>query len=53
MQQSVPDDIDLRALTKKVEKIVRERYNYEPGLSPEELPALGTFKQEDPEEFIR
>ena len=51
--RACPEDIDLRALTKKVEKIVRELYDYEPGLSLEELPVLGIFKQDDPQEFIK
>jgi ferredoxin len=51
--RACPEDIDLRALTKKMEKIVRELYDYEPGLSLEELPVLGTFKEDDPQEFIK
>ncbi|UCD72932.1 MAG: 4Fe-4S dicluster domain-containing protein [Candidatus Bathyarchaeota archaeon] len=51
--RACPEDIDLRALTKKVEKIVRELYDYEPGLSLEELPVLGIFEQDDPQEFIK
>lgn len=51
--RACPEDIDLRALTKKVGKIVKELYDYEPGLSLEELPVLGVFKQDDPQEFIK
>jgi ferredoxin len=47
-----PMEIDLRALTKKAEKIVKERFNYEAGVSLEEIPPLGTFKLEDTQEFI-
>ena len=50
--RACPMDINLRALTKKAEKIARERFNFEAGLSPEETPVLGAFKQEDSEEFI-
>jgi len=50
--RACPMKIDLRVLTKKTEKIVREQYNYEPGLDLEERPVLGTFKQDDPEEFM-
>ena len=45
-------DIDLRALTKKIEKIVKERFDFEAGISPEETPVLGTFKEDDSEEFV-
>ena len=44
--------INLRTLTKKAEKIVKERFNYEAGVSLEEAPPLGTFKLEDAQEFI-
>ena len=47
-----PMDINLRALTKKIEKIVKDRFNHEAGLSLEETPPLGTFKLEDTQEFI-
>jgi len=47
-----PMEIDLRALTKKTEKIVKERFNYEAGISLEEVPPLGTFKLEDAQEFV-
>lgn len=50
--RACPMDIDLRALTKKIEKIVRERFVYEGGLSIEEEPVLGTFRPEDPQEFV-
>jgi len=45
-------EIDLRALTKKTEKIVKERFNYEAGISLKEVPPLGTFKLEDAQEFV-
>ena len=51
--RACPMNIDLRLLTKKTEKIVKELYNYEPGLSLEEQPVLGTFEENDPEEFIK
>lgn len=50
--RACPMEINLRALTKKTEKIVRERFNYEAGVSLEDVPVLGTFKQEDPQEFV-
>ena len=51
--RACPMDINLRELVKKTEKIMKERYNYEAGLDPEEVPPLGEFKMEDPQEFIK
>jgi formate dehydrogenase subunit beta len=50
--QACPMEINLRALMKKTEKIVRERFNYEAGTCLEEVPVLGTFKMEDAQEFV-
>jgi len=50
--RACPMEINLRALTKKTEKIVKERFNYEAGTSLEEVPVLGTFKPEDSQEFV-
>jgi len=51
--RACPMDINLRELVKKTEKIVKERYGYEAGLSLEEVPPLGEFKMEDAQEFIQ
>jgi len=50
--RACPMDIDLRELVKKTGKIMKERYNYEAGVSLEQVPPLGEFKMEDPQEFI-
>jgi len=50
--RACPMNIDLRILTKKIEKIVKERFDFEAGLDPEETPVMGAFKQEDSEEFM-
>jgi formate dehydrogenase subunit beta len=50
--RACPMDINLKALTKKAEKIARERFNFEAGLTTEETPVLGIFKEDDSEEFI-
>lgn len=50
--RACPMNINLRVLMKKTEKIMKERFNYEVGLDLKEAPPLGTFTQEDPEEFI-
>ena len=51
--RACPMDINLRELMKKIEKIMKERYGYEAGVSLEEVPPLGEFKMEDPQEFIK
>lgn len=48
-----PMNVKLRVLNKKIEKDARELYSYEAGMKLEEPPLLSTFKQEDPQEFIR
>jgi ferredoxin len=51
-ERACPMGIKLRKLTKKIEKVVKERFGYTAGLDLEEPPPLATFKLEDPEEFI-
>ena len=51
--RACPMGIDLRKITKKMTKLVKELYGFEAGLNPNDTPPLATFKQEDPEEFIR
>ena len=50
--RACPMGIDLRFLSKKLEKIAKERYEYEAGLDTETPPPMGTYTMEDPEEFI-
>jgi formate dehydrogenase subunit beta len=50
--RACPMEIDLRSLTKKTEKIVEERFGQEYGLSLGETPVMGTFKPDDPHEFV-
>ncbi|NOR14484.1 MAG: hydrogenase [Candidatus Aminicenantes bacterium] len=48
-----PLDIPIRFLNKKLEKTAKELFDYTPGMDIE-IPALvASFKDEDPEEFIR
>ena len=51
--RACPVNINLRELVKKTEKIMKERYNYEAGLSLQEIPPLGEFKMDDSQEFIK
>jgi len=51
-ERACPMGIDLRILTKKLIKDVKEYFDYEAGISPDEPPPLATFKPEDKQEFI-
>ena len=51
--RACPMGIDLRKLTQKMSKLVKEFYGFEAGLNPEDVPPLATFKQDDPQEFIK
>jgi ferredoxin len=47
-----PMGIDLNLITRKLEKIVNERYNFTSGLSNKTLPPLMTFNLKDREDFM-
>ncbi len=47
-----PMGIDLNLINRKLEKIVKERFDYTSGLDPEVLPPMMRFKMEDEEEFM-
>ena len=47
-----PVGIDLNMITRKLEKIVKDRYNFTSGLNAETLPPMMDFKMEDSEEFM-
>jgi len=51
--RACPMDVDLRFLNKKIDKDVRELFSFEAGTDPEEPPPLTTYKQDDPEEFVK
>jgi hypothetical protein len=44
--------IDLIPITRKIEKIVKERFDAEVGVDLETVPPLSKFKFEDSEEFM-
>jgi len=50
--RACPVGVDIRALAKRAEKEVRERFGCEAGVSLEEAPALAAFDEDDPQEFI-
>jgi ferredoxin len=51
--RACPMDVDLRFLNKKIEKDVLELFSFEAGEDPDQPPPLTTYKQDDPEEFIK
>lgn len=48
-----PVGINVRELTRKLEKEVRELYDYEAGMSLEAIPPLGMYSEKDTQEFIK
>ena len=48
-----PLDIPIRFLNKKLEKDAKELFDYEAGFDPEQASLVSSFKDEDPEDFIR
>jgi len=48
-----PVDIPIRFLNKKLEKEAKKLFDYEVGFDPDQLSLVSSFKDEDPEEFIR
>ena len=47
-----PVGIDLRPFTRQLVKDVKELYDYEPGQAEKQEPALGQFKEDDPDDFL-
>ena len=47
-----PMGIPLTELNKKIEKDIKEMFDYTPGINAEEKPLLAMFRPDDPEEFI-
>lgn len=52
-ERACPMDINMRLLTKKLNKDSKELYDWEAGLSLETRPALDIYRANDPEEFIK
>lgn len=51
-EEACPKGIKLTWLTRKMNLIVRDRFEFEAGLDPDALPPLANFKKDDPQEFI-
>jgi formate dehydrogenase (coenzyme F420) beta subunit len=52
-QRACPVGIDMRLLTRKLEKDCQEQFGWEAGLSPDRRPALDVYQANDPEAFIK
>jgi len=52
-ERACPMKIPLRKINKKLEKEIKDMFDYEAGLDSEAKLPLADFKLEDPEEFIR
>ncbi|MFZ5643948.1 MAG: Coenzyme F420 hydrogenase/dehydrogenase, beta subunit C-terminal domain [Bacillota bacterium] len=50
--RACPMGINLRGMTRKMVKEVKELFGYETGVNPDETPALADFKADDPEAFL-
>lgn len=47
-----PVNLDLRILNKKVEKEMKERFNYTAGLDANEKPAMASYNEDENQDFI-
>jgi len=52
-ERACPVGIPLRDINKKIEKDVKELFNYESGADAEQKPLFSSFDKNDPEDFIR
>lgn len=52
-ERACPVGIPLRDINKKIEKDVKELFNYQAGSAIEQKPLLSCFDKDDPEDFIR
>ena len=52
-ERACPVGINMRTLTKKLNKDCLEQYGWEAGLSLESRPALDVYNPNDPDEFIK
>ncbi len=51
--RACPMDINVRMLTKKLEKDCLDLYEWESGIDPDKRPVLDAFSPNDPEDFIK
>ncbi len=51
-ESACPQGIKMRRLTSKIEKDIREMYEYEPGLLVDATPPMSLFRPNDPQDFL-
>ncbi|GAB6887367.1 4Fe-4S dicluster domain-containing protein [Desulfothermus okinawensis JCM 13304] len=51
-ESACPMGIKMRVLTSKIEKDIRQMYDYQPGMEIGATPPLSVYRPNDPEEFI-
>jgi len=52
-ESACPQGIKMRRLTSKIEKDIRELYDYRPGMDPEAIPPMSVYRPDDPQDFIK
>ena len=52
-ERACPNHVDIRLLTKKIEKDIKELFGYEAGLSLEEQAPMTVYNENDPQDFIK
>lgn len=52
-ESACPVGIKVRRLTSKIEKDIREMYEYRPGMDLESTPPMSVYTPDDPQEFIK
>ncbi|MCK4909003.1 MAG: 4Fe-4S dicluster domain-containing protein [Planctomycetes bacterium] len=51
-ERACPVDIPLMMLNKKIQQMIKEKFDYQAGLDPEVPPPLSTYQEDDKEKFI-
>lgn len=51
-ESACPVNLNLRILSKKVEKEMKDRFGYTAGLDPNEKPAMASYKEDEKQDFI-
>jgi formate dehydrogenase subunit beta len=52
-ERACPMGIEVRLMTKKLEKDCLELFDWEAGMTPDRRPPLDTYKPDDPDQFIK
>ena len=52
-QSACPQGINMRVLTAKIEKDIRDLYGYRPGMDEKATPPMSVYRPNDPQDFIK